>query len=137
MASVSREQIERPVEYLTSDGRSMAETDLHRDLMLDVIETLRMFFDPEPMVYVSGNLLIYYVPGNKRKHLAPDVFVVKGVAKRLREHYLLWEEGKGPDVAMEITSRTTRKEDLTRKFEIYRDILKVQEYFLFDPFAEY
>ena len=39
-------------------------------------------------------MLMYYVPGNKRKHLAPDVFVVKGVVKRLREYYLLWEEGK-------------------------------------------
>src|SRR5439155_8814108 len=87
--------------------------------------------------YVSGNLLLYYVPGNKRKHVAPDVFVVRGVSKQKRLYYLLWEEGKSPEAIVEITSKSTRKEDLDIKFKLYRDVLKVQEYFLFDPFAEY
>jgi hypothetical protein len=38
---------------------------------------------------------------------------------------------------IELTSKSTRKEDLDTKFKLYRDVLKVQEYFLFDPFAEY
>jgi Uma2 family endonuclease len=63
--------------------------------------------------------------------------VVFGVPKMDRLNYLTWEEGKGPDVVIELTSKTTRREDVTTKFELYRDVLKVKEYFLFDPFEDY
>src|SRR5262249_16267570 len=88
-------------------------------------------------VYVSGSLLIYYAQGDKRRHVAPDVFVVKGVPNHKRPYYLLWEEGKGPDVAIELSSKSTRREDLNKKFQLYQDVLMVQEYFLFGPFEEY
>jgi Uma2 family endonuclease len=125
------------IEYPTSDGKPMAETDWHRDLMVNLILTLKMFFAPRPRVYVSGNLLLFYERGNKHRHVSPDVFVVKGVAKHERPHYLLWEERKGPNVVFELTSKTTRKEDLEGKFELYRDVLRVKEYFLFDPLGDY
>jgi hypothetical protein len=38
---------------------------------------------------------------------------------------------------IEVTSSSTRSEDTKKKFLLYQDVLKVQEYFLFDPFAEY
>jgi Uma2 family endonuclease len=88
-------------------------------------------------VYVSGNMLLFYEEGNKRRHVAPDCFVVFGVEKYERENYLLWAEGKGPDVVIELTSRTTRGEDTKRKFDLYRNVLKVKEYFLFDPLWHY
>src|SRR5207244_1519068 len=47
--------------------------------------------------------------------------------------YQVWREGKGPDVVIEVTSRSTARVDQRRKFDLYRDVLKVQEYFLFDP----
>jgi Uma2 family endonuclease len=123
--------------YPTSDGRPMAETDFHRQLMTALIETLEDWYANEPNVYVSGNLLLFYVPGNKRKHVSPDVFVVFGVPKHRRLNYLLWEEGKGPSVVIELTSSSTRKEDKEHKFKLYRDVLRVPEYFLFDPFGDY
>ena len=126
------------VEYPTSDGKPMAETELHRDLMLDLIETLKDRFAADPDVYVSGNILLFYEEGNKKKHVAPDVLVALGVPKLpKRLYYLLWEEGKAPDFIVEITSRTTRREDKRTKRTLYRDVLKVPEYFLFDPFEEY
>lgn len=115
----------------------MAETDLHFDLMADSKKTLDLRYVDDPNIYVSGNLLIYYIPENKRKHIAPDVFIVKGVQKKKRDNYLLWEEGKSPDAIIEITSSSTRKEDQTTKFKLYRDVLKVREYFLFDPRGDY
>jgi hypothetical protein len=69
--------------------------------------------------------------------VAPDVFVVKGVAKHIRDNYLVWQEGKGPDIAIEFTSKTTQEEDLESKFAIYEQKLRVPEYFLFDPKCEY
>jgi Uma2 family endonuclease len=124
-------------DYPTSDGRPMAETDRHRVLMLDLIKTLEAHYANNPMVYVSGNLLVYYVRGNKRRHLSPDVFVVKGVPKHERLNYLVWEESKGPDVVIELTSSSTRREDTKKKFDLYQDRLRVPEYFLFDPFGDY
>lgn len=136
MASIPRTA--REVDYPTSDGRPMGETDLHRQDMVDVIDTLSDRFAPEPDVYVTGNLLLFYEEGNRRKHISPDVFVVRGVPKEPpRDYYLLWKEGKSPDVVIEITSKTTRREDQKKKLAIYRDILKVAEYFQFDPTQDY
>src|SRR5208283_1300190 len=95
--------------YPTSDGKPMAETDRHRQQMFELIGSLQAFYATQPNVYVSGNLLIFYVPGNRRRHISPDVFVVKGVAKRERLNYLVWEEAKGPDVVIELTSSSTRR----------------------------
>ena len=83
----------RDVEYPTSDGRPFAETDLHREIMCAVIEMLERHFAGQ-LVYVTGNLLLYYKPGNKRRHVSPDVMVVKGLEQRNRDNYLLWEEGR-------------------------------------------
>lgn len=44
----------------------MAETDAHRQLMIDLIEALKSFFAHAPDVCVSGNLFIYYEPGNNQ-----------------------------------------------------------------------
>ncbi|MDR3638125.1 MAG: Uma2 family endonuclease [Isosphaeraceae bacterium] len=127
----------KEVKYPTRDGRPMGETDVHRDNMMFLVWTLRAYFATDPNVYVSGNLLMFYVPGDKRRHLSPDVFVIRGVRKGRRLNYLIWEEGKGPDFVIEVTSKSTRKEDLDKKFLLYRDTLKVPEYFLFDPYEEY
>ncbi len=115
----------------------MAETDYHRDVMLDLIETLRAFYAADPMVYVSGNLLLFYEEGDRRRHVSPDVFVVRGVEKRQRPNYLLWEEGHPPRFVIELTSSSTRRADTGRKMVLYRDVLRVREYFLFDPNEDY
>src|SRR5713101_5715957 len=123
--------------YPTSDGRPVAETDRHRIIMTALIQVLQAYYANHPNVYVSGNLLLYYVRGNKRRHISPDVFVVKGVPNHQRPYYLLWEEKKSPNLVIEVTSSSTRSEDMKKKFLLYQDVLKVQEYFLFDPFEEY
>ena len=128
----------RAIQYPTGDGKPMAETDIHRRDMTDLIETLDAHFAADPDVYVSGNLLLFYEEGNRRKHISPDVMVVRGVPKLpLRLHYLVWQEGKPPDLVIELTSRTTRKEDVEKKFALYRDVLRVREYILFDPLSDY
>lgn len=136
MASITHSLLGNPA-YPTSDGKPMAETDWHRDLMVALIETLKIFFARTPQVYVSGNLLVFYVPNDKRRHLSPDVFVVFGVPKGDRLNFLIWEEGKSLDLVIELTSSSTRRADLKRKFQLYQDVLQVKEYFLFDPYQDY
>jgi Uma2 family endonuclease len=136
MATVSSPPT-RTIEYPTSDGKPMAETEIHRKDMNELIETLEDHFAAEPMVCVSGNLLMFYEEGNGNRHVSPDVFVVKGVERRLRDNYLIWEEGKGPDLVIELSSMSTSDEDMTHKKRLYQDILGVTEYILFDPKQEY
>lgn len=122
--------------YPESDGKPMAETDIHRQLLSDLIGALETFFQNQPDLYVSGNLLIYYVEGNPKKRIAPDVFVARGVEKRQRRIYKLWEEGIAPQVVIELTSRQTWREDLQEKWRLYEE-LGVEEYFIFDPEYDY
>jgi Uma2 family endonuclease len=112
----------------------MAETPIHRDAMSDAIDLLKAHFKDEPDVYVSGNMMMYYVEGNADKSVSPDVFVTRGIPKLPeRDTYKVWLEGKGPDAVIEVTSRWTARIDQRWKFELYRDVLKVQEYIMFDP----
>src|SRR5262249_24721875 len=111
--------------YPTSDGKPMAETDQHRILMNELIETIDDHHEADPRVYVSGNPLVFYQPGNRRRHVSPDVFMVRGVPKGRRLNCLIWEEGRAPQVVIELTSSSTRREDQQTKFALYRDVLKV------------
>jgi Uma2 family endonuclease len=138
MATVPSQGRTREIEYPSGDGKPMAETELHLDDMIDAIQVLRDHFAARPDVHVGGNLLLYYEEGNPRKHVSPDVFVAFDVPKQPpRDYYLVWKEGKAPDVVVEITSKSTKQEDRKKKFGIYRDILRVREYFLFDPTEDY
>jgi Uma2 family endonuclease len=127
----------RTVRYPTSDGKPMAETEIHRNDMTDLIQTLEDRYAEKPMVCVSGNMLMFYEEGNRRKHVSPDVFVVLDIPKKERENYLIWEEGKAPDTVIEVTSKSTKREDQKKKHDLYRDVLRVREYFLFDPTQDY
>jgi Uma2 family endonuclease len=141
MASPSKQAIiplaSYPEEYLPeSDGRPMAETDLHRDQMVDLLDALKEYFRDAPMVYVSGNIFVYYLDeDNVRQSVSPDILVVAGVEKRERRVYKVDEEGKAPDFVIELTSTNTKLEDLNTKRMIYAN-LGVREYFLFDPYGE-
>jgi Uma2 family endonuclease len=126
----------QPIHYPESDGKPMAETDVHIDVLIYLREALKDYFRDEPQVYVAGNMLFYYEEGNPAACVAPDVFVVLGVAKGERRTYKLWEEGQPPTVVFEITSRGSRLEDLGTKRALYA-MLGVREYFLYDPLGEY
>jgi Uma2 family endonuclease len=64
----------------------------------------------------------------------PDFFAVLGVPKRERKSWVVWEEGKAPDVVIELLSESTAQADKTEKKETYQDRLRVPEYFWYDPF---
>ena len=123
------------IDYPESDGKPMAETDIHRDLILELIEILKVWFLQNADVYVTGNIMMYYEIGKPQKCVSPDVMVVRGVGKELRRTYKLWEE-EIPAVIFEISSRKTWGEDSYLKLQLYAR-LGVQEYYLFDPEYDY
>ena len=125
------------IHYPESDGQPMTESDPTRDYLVYCVEALELFFRSRHQVYVSGNLFVYYEEGNPKAAVSPDVFVVFGVSKRKRRTYKTWEEGdKVPAFVLEITSRTTKKQDEITKPSLYAR-LGVQEYFQYDPTGDY
>jgi Uma2 family endonuclease len=136
VAQLKVKPLTRAVEYPESDGKPMTETDAHREQMTDLIAALKAYFRNDPRVYVGGNLMMYYDEGDPKESIAPDIFVVRGVSKRNRRVYKVWEEGRAPDVVIELTSRSTRDQDLGSKRWVYAE-LGVREYFIFDPLGEY
>ena len=133
---VSSERTITAVDYPSSDGNPVAESDFQLTVLAYAHEALRTHFRARDDWYVAANLLIYYQEGNVKARVAPDVFVVVGASSHERMSYLLWEEPKAPDWVLEITSRSTRREDQGRKRELYRR-LGVTEYWQYDPTGDY
>jgi Uma2 family endonuclease len=133
--------IHDPRQYPDSDGKPLGETPRHLRNIFSAFDILDRHYADDPEVYVASNMFIYFVEGDRRRHVSPDLFIVKGVPKRTapeRRSYRTWEEsGRGPSTVIEYTSKSTRREDLGTKLELYRDVLRVKEYFLFDPYAEW
>ena len=127
---------DKGIYYPESDGRPLAETDLHRIIIIETYYKLKSHYEDYDDVYVSGNLLIYDIPGKPQRSISPDVMVVFGIEKKMRRTYKTWEEGKAPDFVMEFSSKSTYKNDLNRKKTRYAHI-GVREYFLYDPERSY
>ena len=117
--------------YPETDGEPMAVSDLHRRILTRLLQVLDTHFAQKPEVYVSGDILMYYVEGDPRKSIAPDVLVSFGLGKKPRRTYLVWEEGKVPDFVMEFSSKNTYRNDLEDKMDLYA-LLGIQDYFLYD-----
>ncbi len=124
-------------EYLPeSDGKPMAETDIHLNLLIALRHALKQYFRARNDVYVSGNIFLYYRDTDgHRKNVSPDILVAFGIEKKERRIYKLEDEGKAPDVVIELISAETKDKDLGEKRYIYAT-LGVREYFIFDPLHE-
>ncbi len=136
MARMTAIPLQQEIYYPESDGQPMAESDLHRKEMIYLLDALEVHFHGVPDVYVAGNLLLYYAEGFPKKCVAPDVFVVKGIPRGNRGSYKLWKEGAVPVFVIEVTSSSTRGEDVGDEKELYQR-LGVEEYFLHDPLGDY
>ncbi len=117
--------------YPEEDGKPMAVSDLHRRILIRTLLVLEAYFAQSPEVYISGDILMYYVEGDPRKSVSPDVLVAFGLGMKLRRSYLVWNEGKVPDFVMEFSSKNTYRKDLGEKMELYAS-LGIPNYFLYD-----
>lgn len=85
--------------------------------------------------YVGGNMMLHYSLERVRNKdfLGPDVFVVLDVPRRERKSWVVWQEGKAPDVVIELLSPSTSARDKGEKKRIYQDQVRVLEYVWYDP----
>lgn len=119
--------------YPDSDGQPMAETDTHRKLILYLTSCLEIFFANREDIYVTGNIMFYFIEGEPTEVVSPDVMVCFGVPKGERTSYKTWEENDVvPSVVIELSSRGTWRKDRVEKRLLYA-MLGVKEYFIFNP----
>lgn len=112
------------------------ETELHLRQMVLLIQCLEWWWRNREDFYACGNLTIYYSPQQRKsEHFrGPDFFVVLGTNRKPRKSWVVWEEeGKYPNVIVEVLSATTATTDRGLKKQIYQDIFRTPEYFWFDP----
>ena len=122
--------------YPDSDGEPMAESGKHVRAILDAIEMIDRILRDVPDAHVCGNMFVYYDEGNPRKVISPDVFMVRGVAKKSLRTYKTWEQQPHLDLVIEFASPSTYANDFTEKKAIYEQILRVKEYCIYDPYGE-
>ncbi|WP_437683871.1 Uma2 family endonuclease [Sorangium sp. So ce131] len=119
------------------DGEPM-ESPRHRKQMNLLIDVLELLWKDRDDVYVGGNMAVYFSELQARKNdfRGPDVFVVLDTVKRERKSWVVWQEGgRTPDVVIELLSESTEAVDRNDKMRVYAKLLRVPEYYLFDPFT--
>jgi len=70
---------ETEIFYSESDGKPLGETGTHIDVTLTLLDVLRRYYMPRRDVAILSNMFVYYVEGNPRKNVAPDLFVMLGI----------------------------------------------------------
>ncbi len=92
-------------------------------------------FGLRPDNFLSSNTILCYNPANLNVRVQPDIYLSFGVdqaAIRRRKLYLPWEAGKPPDLALEVASASTSRQDIIAKPGIYAAV-GISEYWRFDP----
>ncbi|MFB2892414.1 Uma2 family endonuclease [Aerosakkonemataceae cyanobacterium BLCC-F50] len=117
------------------DGEPM-ESARHKAQMDLLIDALIPWLSQREDGFVGGNMFVYYSLAQLRNQdfKGPDFFVVLGVPKGERRSWVVWEEGKAPDVVIELLSKSTAAADKNEKKLIYQNQMRVPEYFWYDPF---
>ena len=112
------------------------ETARHRSQMNVLIETLQHYWATQGIQgFVGGNMFIYYSLAQIRTQdvRGPDFFAVRDVPGHERKSWVVWDEGTGPDIVIELISESTAAFDKGDKLRIYQNDLCVPEYIWYDP----
>ncbi|MEH2286797.1 Uma2 family endonuclease [Nostoc sp.] len=115
------------------------ESELHLRQIILLLTCLEWLWRDRNDFYAAGNLTIYYSPRQRKsEHFrGPDFFVVLGCERKTRKSWVVWEEdGKYPNVILEILSDSTANTDKNLKKTIYQDTFRTPDYFWFDPYTQ-
>ena len=115
------------------------ESELHLRQIILLLQCLEWLWRDRNDFYAAGNLTIYYSPRQRKsEHFrGPDFFVVLGTERKTRKSWVVWEEdGKYPNVILEILSGSTANTDKGLKKEIYQNTFRTPDYFWFVPYTQ-
>ena len=122
------------------------ESDRHLQQILLLLASLGWWWRDRPDApdgsrhdfFMAGNLTIYFNPNQLKTQdfRGPDFFVVLDTDDRERKSWVVWDEnGKFPNIIIELLSDSTANVDRGTKKKIYQNDFKTPEYFWFDPYS--
>ena len=126
-----------PTDLIFDDGEPL-ESNRHRIAMNTLIRSLQQAWCDRNDFFTGGNMFIYYSSNQARNRdfRGPDFFAVLDIdGSYPRQGWVIWEEeGRYPDVIIELLSDSTAEADTGTKKNIYERIFRTPDYFVFDPF---
>ncbi len=127
-----------PPTDLFFDDDEPLESNRHRIAMNALIRSMLVALAERNDYFAGGNMFVYYssTQARNRDFRGPDFFVVLNVdGSKDRQGWVVWEEdGRYPDVIIELMSPSTAEVDTGIKKEIYEQIFRTPDYYVFDPF---
>ena len=134
-----------PTNLIFDDGEPL-ESNRHCIAMNVLIRSIMEGLGDREDYFAGGNMFIYYSTAQLQFDSAhrernqdfrgPDFFTVLNVDGRTnRQGWVVWEEnGRYPDVIVELMSPSTARIDKNKKKDIYEQIFRTPDYYVFDPF---
>jgi Uma2 family endonuclease len=128
-----------PTDLIFDDGEPL-ESNRHRIAMNVLIEAIHQAYQGRDDYFTGGNMFVYYSSeqARNRDYKGPDFFVALNVdGTKERQGWVVWqEEGRYPDVIVELMSPSTAKIDRGKKKDLYERTFRTEYYFIYDPFEE-
>ncbi|WP_295434840.1 Uma2 family endonuclease [uncultured Thiodictyon sp.] len=112
------------------------ESSLHYDQLALLVSTLEWHWRDRDDFFIGANLSVYFRRDQcePRELRGPDFFLVRGVERRPRRSWTVWlEDGRYPDLIIELLSDETARSDRTAKKALYEGVFRTPEYFWFSP----
>jgi Uma2 family endonuclease len=126
-----------PTDLIFDDGEPL-ETNRHRIAMNVLIDSTLQALKQRSDFFAGGNMFVYYSRDQamNRDSRGPNFFVALDVdGSRERQGWVVWEEnGRYPDVIVELLSSSTAAVDRSVKKTLYERTFRTPDYFIFDPF---
>lgn len=135
---VTAQQLEQQMpdaSRLLSDEPEM-ESSLHYMQLLLLVTCLEWLWRDQNDFFIGANLTIYFSCQQLRNRdfRGSDFFLVKDTEKRPRNSWVVWEEdGRYPDLIIELLSESTAHVDRNLKKNLYQNRFRTPEYFWFSP----
>jgi len=138
MAAYTAQELEAQM----PDGRRLLsdepeiESSLHYMQLLLLVTSLEWAWRGRNNFFIGANLTIYF-SRQQLKHRdfrGPDFFLVKDTTREPRSSWVVWEEdGRYPDLIIELLPDSTANVDRTTKRQLYAERFHTPEYFYFSP----
>lgn len=120
---------------LLSDEPEM-ESSLHYSQLMLLVSCLEWLWQDLDDFFIGANLTVYFSRQQLRNRdfRGPDFFLVRPTTRSPRPSWVTWEEdGRYPNLIIELLSDSTASIDRTLKKNLYQDRFRTPEYFWFSP----
>ncbi|WP_353259527.1 Uma2 family endonuclease [Prochlorothrix hollandica] len=138
MSAITAQELEAQMPDATqlySDEPEM-ESSLHYTQLMMLVTCLEFAWRDRQDFFIGANLTIYFSRQQlkNRDFRGPDFFLVKNTERNDRKSWVVWEEdGRYPDLIIELLSTSTATIDRTLKRDLYAQRFHTPEYFYFSP----